>query len=161
MKSDSKPRKRTERLKQIRESITPEYMAEVQDRLLIAKRIKEVMEIVCLNNNALASKMGVHASQVSLWLSGQHNFTLSTLSNIAFALGVSLPNIIVEAKRDQPAYVKKFESTGDSRLLNFQTNEAYKEITNFLAANQHSPSVGASLPTAFKSFQNEDGGQRQ
>lgn len=55
----------------------------------IADCIKLRMHCLGINNSQLAGMAGVHPSTVTKWLSGTHNFTVSTLEQIQSALNVN------------------------------------------------------------------------
>jgi transcriptional regulator with XRE-family HTH domain len=56
----------------------------------IAKTIDDCIKGKGMNRNEFASLMKVQPSNVTKWLSGQHNFTLTTLLEIEYALGLPL-----------------------------------------------------------------------
>lgn len=52
----------------------------------LSDRIVEQMEAKGISRQELARRTGKKPSQVTLWLSGQHNFTLATIAKISVAL---------------------------------------------------------------------------
>lgn len=58
----------------------------------IADRIDHARKIKNLRKKDLADLMNRNDSEISKWLSGKHNFTLDTLTEIEHFLGVELLN---------------------------------------------------------------------
>ena len=76
---------------EIRSTITPEMKLQMEMSVAIANRIYEIKE--------LAQKLGKTETEVSRWLSGTHNLTLSTICKISAALGeeiVIVPKLALE-----------------------------------------------------------------
>ena len=65
----------------------------------IANRIYEILEAKGMTQKELAQKLGKTETEVSRWLSGTHNLTLSTICKISAALGeeiVIVPKLALE-----------------------------------------------------------------
>jgi transcriptional regulator with XRE-family HTH domain len=77
-------------LDQLLESITPIEQNRTNNRMLLAARIADVMREKGISQKALAEKLGKKHSVITLWLSGTHNFTCETLSDIEIALDIKL-----------------------------------------------------------------------
>lgn len=58
----------------------------IETRMLVAKMLYDFLKAQAISQQALASMMGKQPSEVSKWLSGNHNFTIDTLSDIGFVL---------------------------------------------------------------------------
>ena len=71
-------------------------MAEFELSFAIAERIVEVLKQKGMTRRDLANKLGKRESEISKWLTGRHNFTISTLSHISCALG---EDIIMVARK--------------------------------------------------------------
>lgn len=56
----------------------------------IADKIDALLKEQGMTQRELAKKMGKRENEVSRWLSGQHNFTISTLAKISAILGKEL-----------------------------------------------------------------------
>ncbi len=67
----------------------PAITARTANRMILAVRIADAMLEKGINKKALAAKLGQHPSAVTKWLSGQHNFTTDTLTDIGRALDIS------------------------------------------------------------------------
>ena len=77
-------------LDQLLESITPIEQNRTDNRMLLAARIADVMREKNISQKVLAEKLGKKHSVITLWLSGTHNFTCETLSDIEMALDIKL-----------------------------------------------------------------------
>lgn len=77
-------------LDQLLEQITPIEQNRTDNRMLLAARIADVMREKNISQKALAEKLGKKHSVITLWLSGTHNFTCETLSDIEMALDIKL-----------------------------------------------------------------------
>ena len=82
---------------QVRGSITPELKLQMEMSVAIANRIYEILEIKGMTQKDLAQRLGKTETEVSRWLSGTHNLTLSTISKVSVALGEEIV-IIPERK---------------------------------------------------------------
>jgi len=76
-----------------------EYVEQAHE---IADRILEILEKKGVDQRDFASFLGKHESEISRWLSGNHNFTLRTLCKIQSFLGEKI--ITVFSESDQPKY---------------------------------------------------------
>lgn len=72
---------------EIRETITPEIKKQMELSVSIANRIYEILEEKGLSQKDFARMMGKTETEVSRWLSGTHNMTVSTIAKISTALG--------------------------------------------------------------------------
>ena len=59
----------------------------------IADQINDALKANGMTQKELAERIGTSAAAVSRWLSGGHNFTLSTLAKISAVLGVPLISV--------------------------------------------------------------------
>ncbi|CAL1518361.1 helix-turn-helix transcriptional regulator [Chitinophaga sp. MM2321] len=75
--------------------ITPLEDLQIGTKILLADRIGKIMDDRGLNNKDLAAKMSKSPSEISRWLSGGHNFTIDTLSEIAIALEVPIEQFFI------------------------------------------------------------------
>ena len=84
---------------EIRSTITPEIKLQMEMSVAIANRIYEILEAKGMTQKELAQKLGKTETEVSRWLSGTHNLTLSTICKISAALGeeiVIVPKQVLE-----------------------------------------------------------------
>lgn len=83
-------RKPSATLTKIMSSITEEEKRRTRDRMLIAVKIADALEVKKLSQKAFAELMKKSESEISEWLSGNRNFTVDTLSDISDCLGIRL-----------------------------------------------------------------------
>lgn len=82
--------KRTNTLvKSILNSANPLKVKRIENRMIVAQMFYDYLNVRGISQQALALKMGKQASEISKWLSGNHNFTIDTLSDIGFYLDVN------------------------------------------------------------------------
>lgn len=77
----------------IRETISPEMKMQIEMSVAIANRIYEILESRGMTQKDFAHLMGKSETEVSRWLSGTHNLTLSTICKISLALGEELVKV--------------------------------------------------------------------
>ena len=84
---------------EIRGSISPEMKLQMEMSVAIANRIYEILEAKGMTQKDLAMRLGKTETEVSRWLSGTHNLTLSTICKISAALEeeiVTVPHQVLE-----------------------------------------------------------------
>lgn len=74
-------------------STSPAIQQEVSLEFAISNRIYELMTERGLSKLEFAQALGKRPSEITKWLSGQHNFTIRTLSLLSAFFGVSLISI--------------------------------------------------------------------
>lgn len=79
---------------EIRQTISPDMKIQMELSVAIANRIYSILEQRGLSQKDFAQLMGKTETEVSRWLSGTHNLTISTISKITSVLG---ENIIIPA----------------------------------------------------------------
>jgi ribosome-binding protein aMBF1 (putative translation factor) len=70
--------------------VTSQEQQRVHDRMVLAAHIADALTAKGWSQKQLARKMGKRPSEVSKWLSGTHNFTIDTLSDLSQMLAVKL-----------------------------------------------------------------------
>lgn len=94
MNSNSKPKRHSSPLiKKILEEITPEQKQRVANKMLLAARLDDLMKAKGWGKSQFAEKVKRNPSEITKWLSGSHNFTKETLTDISIALGISLEEL--------------------------------------------------------------------
>ena len=88
-------------LDEIRETISPEMKIQMELSVAIANRIYSILEQRGMSQKDFARLMGKTETEVSRWLSGTHNLTLSTIAKITSALGED----IIQLRPDIPQIV--------------------------------------------------------
>ena len=74
-------------LENLLEEITPEQQARTDNKMMLAASIADAMEAKGWNNIQLMEALGKKdPSEITRWLSGTHNFTADTLSDIGRVL---------------------------------------------------------------------------
>jgi len=69
---------------------TQEELARTESRMMLAAKIFDAMEAMGLSKKQFADLMGKSPSVITKWLSGGHNFTADTLTDIQRVLNVRL-----------------------------------------------------------------------
>ncbi len=83
--------KRTSRtLKEILGPIPNAVQMKIDYSIQISDRIESLMQERGLSKKQFADALGKRPSEVTKWLSGQHNFTLATLSMLSAFFGQSI-----------------------------------------------------------------------
>ncbi|MDE5610360.1 MAG: helix-turn-helix transcriptional regulator [Bacteroidales bacterium] len=67
--------------------ITPEERAEARLSFQISNRLDALMHEKGLSKKQLADAIGKRPNEVTRWLSGEHNFTISTLAMLSTFFG--------------------------------------------------------------------------
>lgn len=71
-------------------SMPPDIQKQVDMSMAISDGIARILSRRGLSQKDLARMMGKSETEVSRWLAGTHNFTLSTIAKISTALGEDL-----------------------------------------------------------------------
>lgn len=69
-----------------------------QKKELLAEFIRDKMRRVNLKSNEFAEKINKRPSEITKWLSGNHNFTIETIFEIEEKLGITIVNLSEPAK---------------------------------------------------------------
>ncbi|NQD70184.1 helix-turn-helix transcriptional regulator [Sphingobacterium shayense] len=87
----------------------------VKKNLAIANKIQEVLKNKGLRAVDLAALMGKQKSEVSKWLSGQHTFTMRTITAIESALECDIINIEPEVNTVYFTTYVRYESNSNEQ----------------------------------------------
>lgn len=68
-------------------SVPPDIKAEIDLSFAVSDRIDALMQERGLSKKQFADALGRRPSEITKWLSGQHNFTLSTLAMLSSFFG--------------------------------------------------------------------------
>lgn len=110
--------KKTSRISEILSSISPQEAKRIENRMLIASKIDDAMKAKGWKNKDLMCAMGKsNPSEVTRWLSGTHNFTIDTLTDLGFALDVDLLHLEDD---EQVAKGNSYQATSIIFLVNPQ-----------------------------------------
>ncbi len=74
-------------------SVPQEIQKEVEMEFAISNRIYELMKSRGLSQTEFAQAIGKRPCEITKWLSGQHNFTLRTISSISHFFGEPIVQI--------------------------------------------------------------------
>lgn len=74
-------------LRDLLSDITPEERAEARLSFQISNRLDSLMKEKGLSKKQFAEAIGKRPSEITRWLSGEHNFTISTLSMLSIFFG--------------------------------------------------------------------------
>jgi ribosome-binding protein aMBF1 (putative translation factor) len=77
----------------IKTTVPADIKAEVNLSFDISKRIVELMDAKGITRKQLADALGKRPCEVTKWLSGQHNFTISTLSMLSSFFGKPIVSV--------------------------------------------------------------------
>lgn len=80
-------RKANIHLQEIFDEIPKEKREEARLSFVISNRIETLMKERGLNRKQLAEAVGKRPNEVTRWLSGEHNFTISTLAMLSTFFG--------------------------------------------------------------------------
>ena len=74
-------------LRELLSDISPEERAEARLAFQISNRLDFLMKEKGLSKKQLADAIGKRPSEITRWLSGEHNFTISTLAMLSSFFG--------------------------------------------------------------------------
>lgn len=77
-------------LRELLGEIKPEERAEARLSFEISNRLDALMQEKGLTKKQFADAIGKRPSEITRWLSGEHNFTISTLSMLSTFFGQSI-----------------------------------------------------------------------
>ena len=80
-------------LQEIFNEIPVEKREETRLSFAISNRLAALMQERGLNKKQLAEALGKRPNEITRWLSGEHNFTISTLAMLSTFFGKSIINI--------------------------------------------------------------------
>lgn len=94
-------------IKQAFEKVKPENRQFVSKSKALADEVYEALKRKGISQSELAAKLGKQPSEISKWLSGMHNPTLRTITNLEVLLGTELMMTPTQAQKryGQRAYV--------------------------------------------------------
>ncbi|MBO8481504.1 hypothetical protein B5F83_08090 [Muribaculum sp. An289] len=66
----------------------------------VALRIQWILRSKGMTQSDLARMLGKNDSEISVWLGGNHNFTISTLRKVEMALGKNIIRVVGSRNED-------------------------------------------------------------
>ena len=73
--------------------VPPEIKEEINLSFAISNKIDSLMKERGLSKKQFADQIGKRPSEITRWLSGQHNFTVSTLAMLSTFFGKSILSV--------------------------------------------------------------------
>ncbi|MDE6654360.1 MAG: helix-turn-helix transcriptional regulator [Muribaculaceae bacterium] len=86
-------------LRELLSDISPEEKAEARLSFQISNRLDFLMKEKGLSKKQLADTIGKRPSEITRWLSGEHNFTISTLVMLSSFFGQPIITIALKKQR--------------------------------------------------------------
>ena len=80
-------------LRELLGDITPEEKAEARLSFQISNRLDFLMQEKGFSKKQLADAIGKRPSEITRWLRGEHNFTISTLAMLSSFFGQPIINV--------------------------------------------------------------------
>ena len=77
---------------EIFDSISKEEFEKKEKMMRLGNKIEQAMLLKGWSRKELAEKMNKRPSEITRWLCGSHNFTVDTLLDIEYILGIKLVN---------------------------------------------------------------------
>ena len=105
---------------------TSETYARTETRMLLAARIEDALKAKAISKKQFADLMGRQPSVITKWLSGGHNFTVDTLTDIQRVLGIKL--LVVETPPAVPIVFRltaQFISEESSQVVYYPGGQCY------------------------------------
>lgn len=78
------------RYREMVSQVPPEIKEEINLSFAISNKIESLMQERGLSKKQFADQLGKRPSEITRWLSGQHNFTVSTLAMLSTFFGKSI-----------------------------------------------------------------------
>ena len=100
MKTNTARKYKSVATEQLMKEITPLEKSKALNKMLLAAKIEDLMLARGWNKSTFAERVGKAPSEITKWLSGTHNFTNDTLTEISAILGVSIAELY-DKKQDR------------------------------------------------------------
>lgn len=107
-------------IKTILSEASPVKRMQNKNRVALACRIDDLIKSKGYSYSAFATKMNRQPSVITKWLSGSHNFTIDTLDEIAYYLGVETA-YLMQPQQVQIIYRKTIEVV--TRIVEVERHE--------------------------------------
>ncbi len=88
------------KLKSLLEQISPQKREIIKVRMQVSARIEDLLEEKGWTKSKFAEKVNKHPSEITRWVSGTHNFSLETLTEIAIAFGIGTPELFESVPKE-------------------------------------------------------------
>ncbi|MGM0497529.1 MAG: helix-turn-helix domain-containing protein [Bacteroidota bacterium] len=121
-------------LDELMDEIDERQYKRTEKRMILAARIDEAKRAKGWKNKDLAKMLGKNDSEISKWLSGTHNFTADTLSDLEEVLGIQLLNAKEESKtiviQQNTITVSSEAGTWETMINDSQTEKGFFSLSN-------------------------------
>ncbi len=124
-------------IEEILNSIPPVEREKTKNRMIIAARMDDYMTQAGLSKMELSRRLNKRPSEITRWLSGTHNFTTDTLTEIAFELKVT----IADLHKSKAELIKQREETVYQVTNKVQVN--YPITPRYDPVSMHSISIAS------------------
>lgn len=81
------------RYREMVSQVPPEIKEEINLSFAISNKIESLMQERGLSKKQFADQLGKRPSEITRWLSGQHNFTVPTLAMLSTFFGKSIISV--------------------------------------------------------------------
>jgi len=116
-------------LDELMEETDEKVYKRTEKRMMLAARIDEAKKAKSWKNKDLAKALGKKPSEITKYLSGTHNFTIDTLSDLEEVLGIQLINFREESKpiviQQNTVTVSSEAGTKESIIEELQTETGF------------------------------------
>lgn len=153
MNKENKTTSRTPVLDALMDEISPLDSRKTEDRMIIAARIGDLIKQKGWSKTFFASQVDQQASVISKWLSGTHNFTLDTLTEISYVLNIPLSELLRE-KAQALVFKSNFAVTSIGGLIDhraygglIQSHPDFDHLTASRLTQPTAESVDLNYPT--------------
>jgi transcriptional regulator with XRE-family HTH domain len=128
MTTINKPKRTSNPLiKKILSEASPLSRMQNKNRVALACRIDDLIKAKGYNNSTFAEKIGKQPSVITKWLSGTHNFTIDTLDEIAYHLGVETA-YLMQSQQVQIIYQKSIQVV--TKIIEVERNNNFNSPAN-------------------------------
>lgn len=94
MKTETKARKYSSPLlKEVLSEVSKVEKKQTLNKYTIASKLDQLLELRGWNKTTFAEKVNRHPSEITKWLSGTHNFTIDTLTQIADTFKITIAEL--------------------------------------------------------------------
>ncbi|HSM46314.1 MAG TPA: helix-turn-helix transcriptional regulator [Draconibacterium sp.] len=119
---------KSQKLEERRKGISKEVDLQVRMSFDIVDRVHEILVKQRKDQKALANLLGKKESEISKWMRGSHNFTISTLAKIEIALGEPVIQIRNETATSAKINLHSTHNTDKKKTIGKKSADVKKMI---------------------------------
>lgn len=113
------------------DSISPAEEKKIRNRMLLAAKIDDAMKAKKWKAKDLLKALGMkNPSVITKWLSGTHNFTADTLTDIETALGINLLNLGEKQEQVVVTYHVEVSQSSKADTKTSYFDDIFQEISD-------------------------------